>query len=81
MKILKRVDITYKFTCEKCTSELEAEASDLMYRYVELRDSGSSKYYFECAVCKHEHVARDIPGYSQAVWQAAVDRFNQKSKK
>ncbi len=52
MKVIKRVPWSYKFTCATCSSELEAEAPDVMYSNWE--DGG--EYYTKCGVCEDRHV-------------------------
>lgn len=80
MKVLKRVEKTHKFTCTNCQSELEAEASDLMFRSWESGDYDRSEYYFVCEVCKEEHKLKDEKIFSVAAYSDARTLFH-KSKK
>lgn len=72
MKVLKKVDCNdwrLKFSCERCTSELEAEPADMRAEYHEgchdPRDPSPSYYTYHCtcAVCNQQHnvAERDIP--------------------
>lgn len=75
MKVLKRVEKTYQFTCSKCGSELEAEATDLKYRSWETGDYDSSECYFVCEVCKQEHKDTNGQLFSSAAYAEARVRF------
>jgi transcription elongation factor Elf1 len=60
MKILKKAEAnTWKhvFTCEKCESELEAEAIDVIHVHHagDMRDPSYDSYHVTCAVCDHKH--------------------------
>jgi transcription elongation factor Elf1 len=60
VKILKKAEAnTWKhvFTCEKCESELEAEAIDVVHEHYvgDMRDPSFDNYHVNCAVCAHKH--------------------------
>lgn len=60
MKILKKVEVnTWKhvFTCTKCESELEADASDVVHEHHagNIRDPSFDTYHVTCPVCEYKH--------------------------
>lgn len=55
MKILKRVEWSYKFNCNMCSSMLEAEGTDVMYSSWE----EGAEYYANCPVCGDKHVIKE----------------------
>lgn len=56
MKILKRASWEYKFTCNGCKSELEAEPSDVRIDYP---DHEENSFYVNCVVCVKAHIIKD----------------------
>jgi transcription elongation factor Elf1 len=58
MKIIKKADASkwsHKFTCGNCASELEAEASDVIYNYYagDYRDPSYETFSLKCVICNH----------------------------
>ncbi len=53
MKVLKRKEWSYKYTCFGCGSELLVEPGDVRYGVSGIDAEGG--YYCECAVCKVQH--------------------------
>lgn len=51
MKVLKRVPWSLVYTCSGCKSELEIEASDVMYGSFGCYDDSETRYYVKCVVC------------------------------
>lgn len=66
MKIIKKADTSawrYKFTCNKCDTELEADGSDLIHKHYPGGDSrdpypSSDVYTVICPVCAE---SRNVP--------------------
>jgi hypothetical protein len=63
MKIIKKADASqwsYKFSCGSCYSELEAEASDIVYKNFpgDYRESGYETFSLTCPVCNQSHSLR-----------------------
>lgn len=56
MKIIKKPTLdgwTHKIICPQCTSELEAEPSDIKYHYYpgDFRDPSYESFHVNCPVC------------------------------
>lgn len=59
MKIIKKVDTSnwkYHVTCDKCDTELEADASDVSHKHYDgdQREPSYDGYYVFCPVCNQQ---------------------------